>query len=204
MDQATRRPGDISKQRIEALSDGIYAIALTLLVLDLKVPVLEAGGSNADLVRALWAIAPKALTWFLSFWVMAILWMSQVRIYHHVHSLTRNMVRLELMQVACVSLMPFSTALLGEHGHLPVTSAVYAGNMLAITALGALRTRELLRAPHVHLHPILEPGRRAMKLRAYGLPACAMAAFGLAFIAPGWNLWAMAPMLLLPTLDSTP
>ena len=141
MDEARTQPGDIGKQRIEALSDGLYAIALTLLVLELKLPPLGEHATNAQLVEALQAILPKALTWFLSFWVMAVLWMSQVRVYHLVHSLSRNMVRLELIQLACVSLMPFSTAVIGEYGYLPAAAALYAANMLAITLTGALRTR---------------------------------------------------------------
>jgi uncharacterized membrane protein len=200
MGEGHAQPGDIGKQRIEALSDGIYAIALTLLVLDLKIPSLGENVTNAQLVDALHAILPKALTWFLSFWVMAVLWMSQVRVYHLVHSLSRNMVRLELIQLACISLMPFSTALIGEYGYLPAAAVVYAGNMLAVTLTGALRTRELLHQPHVHIAPIEDAKHRTLKTRAYALPACALTAFVLAFFLPGWNMFAMLPMVLIPSL----
>ena len=124
----------------------------------------------------------------------------QVRIYHLVHSLSQQMVRLELLQLACVSLMPFSTAVVGEWGHLPAAAVVYAGNMLAVTVLGALRTRELVHLPRVHARAIDDPVRRALNIRAYGLPAFASLAFILAFFVPGWNLLAMLPMALLPTL----
>ncbi|HVZ45580.1 MAG TPA: TMEM175 family protein [Ramlibacter sp.] len=200
MSEEPRPAGDIGKQRIEALSDGIYAIALTLLVLELKLPPLAEHATNADLGRALSDLLPKILSWVLSFWVMAILWLSQVRIYHLVHSLSHTMVRLELLQLACVSLMPFSTALVGEHGNLPAGAAVYAGNMLAVAVTGALRTRELLHQPHVHAKPIDDTLRRALNRRAYGLPACALTAFVLAFFVPGWNMLAMAGMVLMPPL----
>lgn len=198
-----RHGGDISKQRFEALSDGLYAIALTLLVLELKLPQLGHHIANAELVNALLAILPKALTWLLSFWVMAILWMSQVRVYHLVHSLSRNMVRLELLQLACVSLLPFSTSVMGEYGELPAAAAIYAANMLAVTITGALRTRELLHSPRVHAKPIDESVARALKVRAYTLPACAFTAFVLAFFFPGWNMLAMFLMVLVPTLART-
>ena len=107
MNEAQRPSGDIGKQRIEALSDGLYAIALTLLVLELKLPSLGEAATNADLLHALRELMPKALTWFLSFWVMAVLWLAQVRVYALVRSLSPMMVRLELTQLACVSLMPF-------------------------------------------------------------------------------------------------
>ena len=199
MDQAQRPAGDIGKQRIEALSDGLYAIALTLLVLELKLPSLGEVATNADLLHALRQLMPKLLTWFLSFWVMAVLWLSQVRVYHLVHSLSRTMVRLELTQLACVSLIPFSTALIGEHGNLPAAAVIYAGNMLAVTLTGALRTHELLHQPGVHIEPLQVPVIRTLKMRAYVLPACAAAAFALGFFFPGWNMLAMLPMVFIPT-----
>lgn len=81
MNGAQHQPGDIGKQRIEALSDGLYAITLTLLVLDLKLHSLGAAAANADLLHALRELMPKVLTRLLSFWVMAVLWLSQVRVY---------------------------------------------------------------------------------------------------------------------------
>ena len=198
MDQVQHPPGDIGKQRIEALSDGLYAIALTLLVLELKLPSLGHGATNADLLHALRELMPKVLTWFLSFWVMAVLWLSHVRVYHLVHSLSRTMVRLELTQLACVSLMPFSTALIGEHGDLPAAAVIYAANMLAITLTGALRTRELLHQPGVHIETLPAPVVRTLKMRSYALPACAAAAVVLGFFYPGWNMLAMLPMVFIP------
>ena len=195
-----RHAGDIGKQRIEALSDGVYAIALTLLVLDLKIPPLGETVSNGQLMDAFHALMPKALTWFLSFWVMAVLWQSQVRVYHLVQTLTRPMVRLELLQLAAISLMPFSTSVIGEYGNLPAAAVLYAANMVAVTMTGALRTRELLKRPHVHSHPLDDGLRQQMKVRAYLLPACAVGAFVLGFFVPGWNMFAMLPMVLVPAL----
>ncbi|HUR88882.1 MAG TPA: TMEM175 family protein [Ramlibacter sp.] len=199
-----RHVREIGKQRIEALSDGVYAIALTLLVLDLKLPAtLGEHVTNGQLVTTFRELVPKALTWGLSFWVMAILWTSQVRVYHLVHSLTRNMVRLEMLQLACVSLMPFSTSVIGEHGNLPAAAVLYAANMLAITIFGALRTRELLHQPHVHADPIEDSMVRRLKTRAYALPACAFVAVVLGFYLPAWNMLAMVPMVMVPTLART-
>ena len=198
--QAGHRSGDIGKQRMEALSDGLYAIVLTLLVLELKLPSLGEGATNGQLLHALRELVPKLLTWFLSFWVVAVLWLSQVRVYHLVHSLSRAMVRLELVQLACVSLLPFSTALIGEHGNLPAAAVIYAANMLAVTVTGALRTRELLHQPQVHVAEVDPAALRTLKMRAYALPPCALVAVVLGFFFPGWNMLAMLPMLLIPAL----
>lgn len=199
MDEAQRLPGDIGKQRIEALSDGLYAIALTLLVLELKLSSLGEAATNADLLHALRELMPKVLTWGLSFWVMAVLYLSQIRFYALLQSLSPAMVRLELVLLAFVSLMPFSTALLGEHGNLPAAAVVYAANMLAITLTGALRTREVLHHPRVLLEPLQAPQRRTLKMRSCVLPACAATAFVLGFFFPGWNMLAILPMVLIRT-----
>ena len=195
-----RTNGDVGKQRIEALSDGLYAIALTLLVLDLKLPPLGEHLTNDQLLQSLVALVPKGLTWLLSFWVMAALWQSQVRVYGLVHSLSRPMLRLELLQLASVSLLPFSTSVLGEHGNLPAAAVLYSANMLAVTLTGALRTREILKQPRVHARTIEDGLQRDLKIRAYGLPACALASFGLGFFLPGWNMLAMILTALLPAL----
>ena len=74
---ATAAP--INKGRLEALSDGVYAVALTLLALDLKLAP-EAGlpvqMSNADLLGMLTTLASKALVWLLSFWVGSLFWLA--------------------------------------------------------------------------------------------------------------------------------
>jgi uncharacterized membrane protein len=129
---------------------------------------------------------------------MAILWTSQARIYRLVHSLTRTMLRLELLQLAFVSLMPFSTSVIGEHGNLSAAAVLYTANMVAVAVIGALRTYALLHSPHVLAQPIEEPVRGRLKLRALALPACALAAFVLAFFVPGWNMLAMLPMVAMP------
>jgi uncharacterized membrane protein len=99
-----------------------------------------------------------------------------------------------------VSLMPFSTSVIGEHGNLPAAAVLYAANMLAITVFGALRTRELLHQPQVHSEPIEAGTLDRLKTRAYALPACAMVAVVLGFFLPAWNMLAMVPMVMVPTL----
>ena len=68
----------MSKNRLEALSDGIYAVALTLLALDLKLAALPEA-SNASLGAELENLLPKALIWLLAFWVTALFWLAQSR-----------------------------------------------------------------------------------------------------------------------------
>lgn len=188
------------KHRLEALTDGIYAIALTLLVLELKLPGLPHAASDAVLRQALVALLPRGLTWLLSFWVMAVFWLAQVRLYRLSAALDWPMVWIELAQLSLISLLPFSTALLGEHGGHVTAAAVYGGNLLAIAGFSWVRTSHLLRHPDLHAPDLSAPVARVLRARSWVLVGCAGTAFVLAFFIPGWNLLAMLPTALLPAL----
>ncbi len=189
-----------SKHRLEALSDGIYAIALTLLVLELKVPVLEYRVGEAEFQQALLHLLPKALTWLLSFWVMVMFWLAQLRLYRLTKAVDWSMVWIELMQLALISLLPFSTGLMGEYGIYRTASAIYAGHLLLIALLSWVRTAHLLRSPELHVAELRPEVARSLRLRVWTLTACAAAAFLLAFVAPVLNTLAMLPTALLPRL----
>jgi uncharacterized membrane protein len=104
----------VKKHRLEALSDGLYSIALTLLVLELKIPALPHGASEAALREALIEALPKVFARLLSFSVIALFWMLQQRLYRYATTLDRTLVRIELALLALVSTLPFATAVIGE------------------------------------------------------------------------------------------
>ncbi len=195
---AREAPDMFPRSRLEALTDGIYAIALTLLVLELKLPALPHGGGDAALSAALIELLPKALTWLLSFWVMAQFWMSHVRLFRMTAALDAATVRIELVQLALVSLLPFSTAVMGEHGTLPSASALYAGHLLAAAAVGRLRTEHVLRRAELHASDEIGSAARVLRARGWVFVGCATAAFALAFVVPVWNMLALLPMVAVP------
>ena len=200
MNPGTRRapvaPSVVGKPRMEALSDGLYAIALTLLVLELKLPALPANASDAAIRGALVALLPKGLVWMLSFWVIVMFWLAQQRLYRYVAALDATLVRLELLGLAIVSLLPFSTALMGEYGSHVIPAAIYAGHLAALALVGWLRTTHLLGHPSLQVLEISTAAVRGMRLRTTLSAACALAALALAFVVPGWNMLAMLPMVL--------
>ena len=190
----------VGKQRIEAMTEGIYAIALTLLVLDLKLPSLPHGADNAALLHALRELLPKALTWMLSFWVMVLFWLAQVRLYRFCTGLDWTIVRLELAMLAFVSLLPFSTALQGEYGTLQAACVIYSGNLFVLALLSSMRSWHLLRTPALHGPGLAGAVARRLRLRAWLMLACVTATLVLAFFWPAWNMLAMLPSLFLPPL----
>lgn len=188
----------MNKHRLEALVDGIYAIALTLLVLDLKLPPLE-HPSSAALDAALLGLVPKGLVWLLSFWIMAMLWLAQQRGLHHYAMLDRPALRIELLQLALVSLFPFSTALVGEHGNYVAPSFLYGAHICLLALLSVLRLHRLQRNVDLQSPEFDAQVVKAQQVRAMVIVACALLSTVLAFFVPAWNMLAMLPMMLVPS-----
>ncbi|HRY87589.1 MAG TPA: TMEM175 family protein [Rubrivivax sp.] len=184
----------IDKHRLAALQDGVYAIAMTLLVLDLKLPPLGEHAADALLWSALLGLWPKLLTWLLSFWVLAIFWLGDARALAAVTVVDAFVLRLGLVRLALVSLLPFSTALMGEHGDQVSAAALYSGHLLLLAATQTWRHLYLRRRPGLAASP---PDRGAP---AFATLACATAAFGLAFVVPAYNMFALMPALLVNLL----
>ncbi len=186
----------IDKHRLAGLQDGVYSIAMTLLVLELKLPTLPEHLTDAMLWSALASIWPKLLTWLLSFWVLAIFWIGDVRALSAFNVVNRFLLRLSLWRLALVSLLPFSTAFIGEHGNRPAGAAVYAAHLFLLAGAQVIRHSYLRANPAAVSWP--DPAAaRTLTVQAWGTLFCSGAAFGFAFLAPGYNMFALLPVLFL-------
>ncbi len=124
-----------SVERIAALSDGVFAVAMTLLVLDLHAPVVEAVRGEAELWHALLHIAPRLPIYVLSFMTLGIFWVGQQTQLNCLARTNRDLTWTHLAFLLAVSLMPFSTSLMAEFIAYRVALMVYWAN---IALLGAL------------------------------------------------------------------
>ena len=181
----------LPKNRLEALTDGVYAVALTLLVLNLKIPSEQLGAMQ--LHQALASQLPSLLIWLLSFWVILIYWESQVRLCRLTERIDIKILRLDYMHLGLISLLPFSTSLIGEQGNQGLAALIYTSNLWLISALFVIKTSHLvssadLLSPNVDPVSLLCPAR--LMLGAMTL------ALLLSYVLPGWNLLALlAPKL---------
>jgi uncharacterized membrane protein len=133
-----------SLERLAALSDGIFAVAMTLLVLDLHVPVatvlhsqrpLWEGGvlqSEQVLWNALAPLAPRLLAYLMSFLTLGIFWIAQQTQLEHFTRSNRDLTWINLAFLLAVSLMPFSTGLLAEFITYRLALVVYWLNLLLL------------------------------------------------------------------------
>ena len=181
----------ISKHRLEALSDGIYAVALTLLALDLKLPALS-HASNAALGAELERLVPKALIWLLAFWVAALFWLAQSRALRQYEALDKPAMLIELAQLALITLLPFASSLMAEQGGLGVAALVYSVHLTLLSALSWQRMAHLLRRPELRSTEGFDLLAAQLQLRrARAVLLCALFAVALAWWVPGWNMLAM-------------
>ncbi|HEU5365254.1 MAG TPA: TMEM175 family protein [Hanamia sp.] len=122
----------LSVDRIKALSDGVFAIALTLLVLDIGIPARDQIISESDLANAFGRLTPKLLTYFLSFLTLGIFWTVHTSQFHFVEKSDRNFNWINLFFLLCVTIMPFTTAFLSEFIEFKLAVGVYWLNLFLI------------------------------------------------------------------------
>ena len=137
-----------SLERLAALSDGIFSVAMTLLVLDLRVPVAAAIRSDADLGQALAGLGPQLLMYLMSFMTAGIFWVGQQTQLNFFKRSDRDLTWIHVGFLTVVALLPFSTALLAEHTGLRLALMVYWLNILF---LGAFLYASLSYADHAGL-----------------------------------------------------
>ena len=137
-----------SLHRLESLSDGVFAFAMTLLMLDLRVPAAAAIHSESDLLHALVALAPRLLTYLMSFVTLGIFWVGQQTQHNLLAKSDRSYAWINIAFLMAVTLVPFSTALLSEFITYRLALLVYWANILL---LGLLIGAQLYRARHFGL-----------------------------------------------------
>jgi uncharacterized membrane protein len=123
-----------SPERLAALSDGLFAIAMTLLVLDIRLPAAQGISEERQLWGALLALSPRLIVWLMSFLTLGIFWVGQQTQLNFFARSDRNLAWIHLAFLASASLMPLSTALLGEFIAFRTALAAYWVNLVLLGA----------------------------------------------------------------------
>ena len=139
----------MGKNRIEALTDGIFAVAMTLLVLDIKPPVHLRFETSEALVDHLSGLEHSFVMYAISFVVLAMFWLGHHLQFHFVRHVDRQLLWINLVFLLVAVVVPFSTNLVGDHGHLQLPVVLYAVNLLVLTLLLFLQLRHLAASPHL-------------------------------------------------------
>lgn len=135
----------LNKSRLENLSDGLFAIVLTLLVFNVNIPATNTVVDNQALYGVLVGLEPIFVQFFISFIVLAMFWISHNFFYSYFAlTINRTLVLLNLGYLAFISLIPFSAHVLGTYIHVPLAVMIYGLNVLAIGVMNIIIFRYAL------------------------------------------------------------
>ena len=169
----------MSSARLEAFSDGMFAIIITIMVLDLRAPV---GGGTAALL-ALW---PVFFSYGLSFLTVAIYWMNHHRTFHLVKQVDVGVLWCNILLLFCLSLIPFATAYMGSNHMSSLAVALYCALLMICTLVFCVLRMAMARHFGEDAH-----------LRAWNRAAARKGWFAIAIYAAGIPLAYVKPSLAL-------
>jgi uncharacterized membrane protein len=126
----------LSKSRVEALTDGIFATVMTVLVLTLSVPVVAGSLSGSQLTQGVDAavqnLLPDILSYVLSFLLLAVMWISHHYVFHYIARINRQLLWLNIVFLLTIGFIPFSTALLGRYPFVQLPVIIYGANVAGV------------------------------------------------------------------------
>jgi uncharacterized membrane protein len=183
---APARPGMTDSARVEAFSDGVFAIAITLLILDVAVPARDST-PNGELAGALARQWPSYFAYLVSFLVIGIMWVNHHTVFARVRQVDRLVLFANLALLLMVSAIPFPTHLLAEYltggANSHVAAAVYSATMLAAGLAYNLLWVSVSRDSRL-LHVPIDPVARRVAVRRFGAGNIVYAAtIGLSFVS---------------------
>lgn len=170
------------KARIDALTDGIFAFAMTLLVLEIRLPPDAVVKDSAELLARLQALVPEYLVYIISFFVLAAQWRVEIGL-RRVEDVSQEAVSWSIVYLFFITSVPFSSGVVGRHGDLPPAVWLYAANMIAAAAV-SLRLRALEVVPEHRARA------RADNIGTSVFIASALLSVALSFIEPRHAMYA--------------
>lgn len=117
--------------RIEALSDGVFSITMTLLILDIRIPSLPGGQDPA--ISELLTILPKLENYFISFLVLGLFWVRQQMHFKVIREADRNLMWINIFFLMFIAIIPLSNSLLFEYDDTPISMQLYCANVMILS-----------------------------------------------------------------------
>ncbi len=142
----------LPKQRLEALSDGVIAIVITLMILEIKVPDIPENISSVDIWKSLFSVSRPLVAYTLSFVMLGVIWVNHHQFFHQLKNIDWKLLwyNLHLLFWACI--IPLPTAFLGSHFEWPEATALYGFTMF-MTAISFALMREYV---HKNEHLLID------------------------------------------------
>ena len=162
----------LSKKRVELLTDGIFAVVMTLLVLDISVPQISSSHDAIDsaavgtkLLNGLFDLWPKLFSFGISFILLAIFWLAHHRQFYYIKHVNRTLIWINFIFLMATCLLPFSASLLGEYSQQQVSIFVFGANSIMIASLVCIQWWYALSHYSTLVHENLDPIIKTTSLR---------------------------------------
>jgi len=181
-------------ERLTFFSDAVFAIAITLLVIEVHVPEVARGGGDRAYWVALLHLIPNLVGFFVSFSVIGAFWIGHHRAFALAGRFSQRVVGWNLMLLGAIAFLPFLTAFMSEYAGARVPASLYWGWLL-LTALLNLRVNTLATGPDMRASTTSDHDARLIRARGIGTICAAVAALVVAQFAP---FFAPLAMLTLP------
>lgn len=197
--------------RLETFSDGVFAIAITLLILEIRIPTVDEAANRNGLWRELIDLWPSYFGYLISFMVIGIMWINHHHVFKFLDGVDPWLLAINLALLLCVAFIPFPTSLVAEHISEPderTATLLYSGVFFVTSLIFLLLWRYPTRWAPWLLVPNADPDAIATITRrfAYGPPAYLAAAI-VSWISPTAGLVALAlaaVLFLAPSLLGDP
>ena len=184
----------IAKNRLEALVDGIFAFAMTLLVTGLVIPHFSKTEAEAKLAISIAAMRSELISFLVAFFVLASFWLKHNRQFHYVRRVDSGIMRITLFILACVVLMPFTTNISGDYSDVQFAVDLFHVNMFSLGLFFLIHWWYLTRNPDITSVAISSRDASNGMYGALITPVISVLGFVLSFISPSWS---MATYLLI-------
>jgi len=184
-EEKTGLEGRLRHERLEALTEGVFAIAMTIMVLDLKMPE-GSSMSSSELWIYVANQTDQFLNYGLSFVLLGIFWINHNKQFQRLRCTDIAHIWLNIGFLACISLVPYTTSLFDADSEDMTASALFAVNLFLIGFFHLLSWNHVVRRRL--LAEDLDRGSvvRVRRLNLF-VPAVSLVAFGLAFVTPRWS-----------------
>lgn len=173
-----REGNEIEFSRIVAFSDGVFAVAITLLVLKLDIP---GGRPHSEIGSLIWDQRENFFAFVLSFAVIARYWLVHHRFFGEVRAFDPRLISLNMLYLGSIVLIPFSSDVLGEYGGQSASVILYAANLSAVVLIGLWMTADAQRAGLTTTDPAAQ---RESWIRSAYIAAVFLCSIPLALVTP--------------------
>jgi len=185
----------MTTNRIETLIDGIFAIAMTLLVLELAVPQIRGHLSDIAIQQAIYGILSQFIAFILSFILLAMFWTISHRHFYQIKRVDSILLWINVVWLLFIVMVPFSESLTGEYGRFTTPHVIFNLNMLGISLFLFLNWYYASKKSFIDKN--IDPARiTSIKRVNLAFILITLLALALSFIIPGWS--SMVYLLIFP------